>query len=236
MSIYTNSRQFANFKHLSDLSTIVQATFIISAIVYAVALISGYLQNQLLADIKIGMPVTQAEIIASDNREWSISLAGLIVFVVSAIIFLIWVHRVNKNLHAFDKPQLRFSPGWAVGWWFIPIMNFFRPYQIMSEIWKASKPDLDPDLKDVRGSPTSAIVGWWWASYLISNLISEIAGRLLISGESVDELINANYTYMAAHIVSIAGIFLLILMVKRISQNQEMRYNKLTKPPLQEAS
>ena len=34
--------------------------------------------------------------------------------------------------------------GWAIGPWFVPILNLFRPWQIAVETWEGS----DPDMRD----------------------------------------------------------------------------------------
>jgi hypothetical protein len=77
---------------------------------------------------------------AEENRDFASVLSGL-AGLATAIAFLMWIHRVSKNLYPLGAVGQRFSPGWAVGWWFVPVMFFFRPYQVMGEIWRGSSPD-----------------------------------------------------------------------------------------------
>ena len=51
-----------------------------------------------------------------------------VVYILTAVIFLMWLHRVSRNLQPLGSNGQRFSPGWAVGWWFIPILWFIFPY------------------------------------------------------------------------------------------------------------
>jgi len=51
------------------------------------------------------------------------------------VIFLRWIYRTNKNLHVLSSEHMTFSPGWSLGWYFIPVANLFKPYQAMKEIW-----------------------------------------------------------------------------------------------------
>ena len=37
-----------------------------------------------------------------------------------------------------DADHESFTPGWSVGWFFVPIMNPWKPFQAMREIWQAS--------------------------------------------------------------------------------------------------
>src|SRR5688500_9582042 len=43
-----------------------------------------------------------------------------LVFVVSVIVVAMWIHRAHANLRDAGLDGLEFSPGWAVGWYFIP--------------------------------------------------------------------------------------------------------------------
>jgi Domain of unknown function (DUF4328) len=35
----------------------------------------------------------------------------------------------------------RLSPGWAIGAWFVPVINFWFPFRIMVDIWRAGLPE-----------------------------------------------------------------------------------------------
>ena len=69
-----------------------------------------------------------------------VGLLDVAVLVATGITFLMWFHRVRANLPALGVTDARWSPGWAVGWWFVPVMSLFRPYQVAAEVWQASDP------------------------------------------------------------------------------------------------
>lgn len=46
------------------------------------------------------------------------------------VVFLCWVYRANYNCRQWGAAGMRFTPGWSVGWFFVPIMNLFRPLQV----------------------------------------------------------------------------------------------------------
>jgi hypothetical protein len=89
---------------------------------------------------------------------------------ISAVLLFVWFYRSHKNLRSFNTMGLKYSPGWAVGAWFIPILNLFRPYQITQEIWKAS----DPEASTVgwKQSKASLVVIFWWLSVLTYYIIN----------------------------------------------------------------
>jgi hypothetical protein len=91
---------------------------------------------------------------------------GLFVFYIATVVmFCVWTYRVNANIHALGAANLRFTPGWAVGWYFVPIANLWKPYQVMKEIWRASK-----NPSGWQDEASSSIVGWWWFWWIVSNV------------------------------------------------------------------
>ena len=62
-----------------------------------------------------------------------IGIVNLIVAIITGIITLIWFYRSNKNIHAFGAREVS-SPRMAVIWWFIPILNLWKPYQLAQQI------------------------------------------------------------------------------------------------------
>jgi hypothetical protein len=48
-----------------------------------------------------------------------------------------WIYRTNANAHLLGG-DMTISPGWSVGWYFVPVANLFKPYEGMKETWFAS--------------------------------------------------------------------------------------------------
>jgi hypothetical protein len=95
-------------------------------------------------------------------------LAGLLT---AMIAWCLWSFRVARNLRILDVGGLRFTPGWVVGWWFVPIMNIWRPMQVHQELWSASDPDGEYP-------PAPPWMFAWWAAWLLTGFVSNMAGRL----------------------------------------------------------
>src|SRR4029077_9871820 len=51
----------------------------------------------------------------------TVDIAGAVIVTTTSVMFLIWFRRLYSNLAALGAQELRSTPGWAVGWWFIPI-------------------------------------------------------------------------------------------------------------------
>jgi hypothetical protein len=98
----------------------------------------------------------------------------LVDFVVCVITFLMWLHRAYDNLPALGVTDRRWSPGWAVGWWFIPIMSLFRPYQLVKEVWQASAPTASPAW---RNQALPDFFRWWWGLLLLYLIVGVFLER-----------------------------------------------------------
>ncbi len=156
----------------------------------------------------------------------AIGYLHLVLLVPAAIIFLLWIHRAHKNLPALGAQRLEYTPGWAVGWFFVPIFAWFRPFQVVTEIWKASAPAVGHE-EDWQEAPTSSLISWWWALWLISNFGIRVA--TMTFGRSVD--ISA-YTTMTSVLIAgvaieILGAILAILLVRRIGARQDEKHTQL---------
>ncbi len=94
-------------------------------------------------------------------------LVGGAMMLAAVILVLTWTYRANANCRRLGATGMRFRPGWAVGWFFVPVANLWKPYQVMREIWAASR---DPDRWQTQAAP--AILKWWWGLFLVSLLFA----------------------------------------------------------------
>lgn len=217
------------FRSASNLTKWVCWLYVILAIVSAIAIASGYAQAELLNRAISGEVITWSEATANDTRVSLVGMAQFVLFFPSFIVFLIWIYRTHKNLPYLHAEGLRFTPGWSVGWFFVPIMNLFRPYQVVSETWKASNPEIDmSDSVSWQKSASSPIVGWWWAFFLISSFVAQIAVRIAFSGEELSDFLATTYAYMVSDAVDIVWIIITIFLVRGISQFQETKYGLIS--------
>ena len=94
-------------------------------------------------------------------------------------------HRTRPVASREDRAQreagvdgLEFTPGWAVGWFFVPIANLFKPFQAMRELWTASHGEADR-----FGGEAPTEVKLWWGAWLVGNIASTVGTRIILMGE-----------------------------------------------------
>lgn len=129
------------------------------------------------------------------------------------VLFCIWIPRANRNARALGATGLRFTPAWSVGWFFVPVMNLYKPYEAMREIWLASLPD------DAR--KRAPLLGWWWALCLVSGAASLLAFELMMAGP--DQWLLAARAHLYSDAVDIPLAIVAMLVVWRIHGMQERR-------------
>ncbi len=117
----------------------------LGVVVAAVGLWSSWQQLQLIQDLARGANIPDAVVEASDARQQLIGFGQLGVGLVSAVVFLMWTSAITKRLTQLGVIDMRYAPRWSVWGFIIPIVNLFRPYQVMSELWKASEVVPGPD-------------------------------------------------------------------------------------------
>lgn len=143
------------------------------------------------------------------------------VFVATVVFFLIWEHRAFSNLSALRAQNLEFSPGWAVGWWFIPFANLVKPFQAMRELWSESDPEYDADLGFLSTSPSApSMLGIWWACWILGNVANNVASRL-------DDVEIFPILMIISSIFDLIAGGLLIKIILDITKRQNARFERL---------
>lgn len=136
--------------------------------------------------------------------DW-LALPQVLLLLASVIVVGRWIYRAGANAHAMSD-EMSISPGWAVGWYFIPFANLIKPFQAMKEIWLASHragAGYEP-----RGS---AILGWWWGLWLLSNVLGNIIFRMEMNGAADSQMLATAYLVSTAINIPLCVVLIMIL-------------------------
>ena len=220
MDIYVSPRGRAN---------LVVGVFVVYILVEILLVAATLEELSLLQRITDGGAFTIEELIASDDRLASLGLLYVLVFVLLTVVFLVWLYRIRINEGDLGISGTRFSNGWSVWVWFIPIMNLFRPYQIMKEAWQASDPDAIPD--GWMQSAISPLLGWWWALWLVGGYASNVSARIFFGADDLESYITSDRLDLVSSALLIPSALLAIMIVRGISARQDMRYRRMQELP-----
>ncbi|MDX2361187.1 MAG: DUF4328 domain-containing protein [Crocinitomicaceae bacterium] len=172
---------------------------------------------KILLDVDAGMYLDP------ESAEMYLIIAGAtsvvytLVFLLSAIFFIMWFRRAYFNLHLLVSNKLRYSEGWAAGAWFIPIFNLFGPYNIATDLHTYTETMLldkgliEPDPKRIQ------IKNAWWALWIIGSILGNIGSRM------DDKMVNEGAVIaIIASVITIGAGLLAIKMIKNYSQMEEL--------------
>lgn len=152
--------------------------------------------------------------VAPGPFEGVLLLAQFLLLLVTAIATLRWLYLANANAHALGAADMMVSPGWAVGWYFVPLMNLAMPFVAMRELWKTSA-----NPKDWQLEPTPVAILAWWLAWLVSGIAGMIGFRLSLefgkSGAGAAE----TFAFVS-DFATIAAAMLLAWIVGRIQAMQ----------------
>lgn len=163
----------------------------------ALQVISSGMQLQLLHEFQLTDDVEEERWTNNDLREQWISYAYLTAYIVSGIVFIRWFRRAYFNLKVRYGTTL-FSEGWAAGAWFVPFISLYRPLQIFQEMFRGTGNALDRRGMTYQRVDRPAI-GIWWVLWLISDIGSQIALRLSLKAETVDEYVTITILDLVTH-------------------------------------
>src|SRR5690606_11491794 len=135
----------------------------------------------MVRDAMAGTPLTQAAIDAAVERQSQTFWAFLIVLVLTAIAFLRWVHVANKSLRHLGE-YLEYTRAQTVRSFFIPILNLFRPYTAVANLWRMSGPG-EGAARAV--APLPLFFKAWWLTWIGSGIVTRIASRLYTRAEDL---------------------------------------------------
>ena len=144
-------------------ANIVIITASLVVITILISIVSYIMQLQLLNEPLI----ERGDAMNNDFRVRVILYGFGLIRVVAFISFILWMRRAYFNLHQ-SKTSLLHTEGWAAGGWFVPILNFYIPYQILNEVWTKTQLKIRKEVESVN------LVSTWWLFYILVFCLSLI--------------------------------------------------------------
>ena len=204
--------RFSFVKDPTGLTSFLVTMLWLSLGIEVIMLLSNLAQLQLATTVPI--PVAAAKV--NDTRQQIIAIVFLCTFIVTGITFLKWIYRANLNSRGFGAPNMEFTSGWAVGWYFVPFANLIMPFKVMKEIWQVSG-----NPQHWKGEPGSPLLGWWWGLWLTSNFLGQLSSALSKHIKDAESLKTATITLIIAAIVGIPRCWVALKLVMTIHRRQQ---------------
>jgi hypothetical protein len=141
---------------------------------------------------------------ASLRTSGFVSMIFVYLMTLAIVLFLVWLARSRRNAQELSPGGSVPSGGWTIGAWFIPVVNFFVPRQLILDIGRASSASWEQQ----RGT---TLVNRWWIAWILHAVVLVVAGR--VAPGSMALLVVAE-TFM------ITAAVLLGLVIERVTAMQ----------------
>ena len=196
----------------------------VSVVLDLAGIASSWMQYSLLERLGAGETFPQEVLDGNDNREQLLGFAQIGLMLLTATVFLVWMHRAYKNLETFGERDLTFTPRAAVWAWFIPFANLVRPFKAMTELWRRS----DPADGEGLGSGAPGFMKAWWGVWLASNISGQFVMRSSASADTIPELLHVTATQAFSSVLSAVAGVLALIVVRDVAIRQSERGRQLT--------
>jgi hypothetical protein len=99
-----------------------------------------------------------------------------------------------------------------VGWYFVPLANVVKPYQVMMELWRRSHAGWV--------ARRSKLVVAWWGCWLLANALANVAARIFTQAQSDAQLANASAWLLVSYGLDVPMALLAMALVHRVTTLQ----------------
>jgi hypothetical protein len=207
------------YKEPGTLTTILSLLLLLGIVFSAFAALSDYWEYELLQTLQQGGDYTDEQIDQNDSRQALVAIVQVRLLLFTAIIFGMWTYRMSWNAHSIDESSMEISPGWAVGYYFIPVVNLWKPYSAIKDTFKTFTSQEEP----ISGG---SALGFWWFCWIVSNILGRVVFRLSMRTETVEELMQSTLFTLASDLFDILLHTAALMMVITLSRVCAGRFDK----------
>lgn len=176
-----------------------------------VATYGGFLEIGQLAAIRDTRSFDEAAVDELDRRLNVIRAIQGVVTLFAAVAFSVWTFRVVANAHAVAASKLEYSPEWAVGSYFVPIVNLYRPLLALREAY-------DTFCVRLGEAPQRGLLYLWWAAFVSSTFAATIIVRVVSNAKTIDAILQHSRVETAACGLAAVLDIVAILVVSRVGR------------------
>lgn len=200
--------------------TVLVKLCLVGSLIGAIANILTSLSQQSLFAQAQADGLTLDEAYAELGLEFFVApMAQLLFLLAGYVITGMWIYRIASNTRFSVGPRyMDFTPGWAVGWYFIPFANLWKPYQSMKELWTLNFAK-DP----AYPAEASLLLPLWWLLWLAWNGVSNVAGRMTWGAKTFEQESSASVANIVSDSIGIPLCLVFLFIVHRLYLAQKAR-------------
>lgn len=150
-----------------------------------------------------------------DNVGAVVGTLYTLAFIATVIANGMWIYRASSNAGHMAPSSARITPGWSVGWYFIPFANLVKPYEAMRQTWVTS---LDPGAQLDAAGPS--LLHQWWFGWLVGGFLATASLRIALNSSEIAPLRTGEILGLAGAILLIWSAFLFIKVQHAVTAAQ----------------
>jgi hypothetical protein len=179
----------------------------------------GTIVANVLGVITFGRALEDESVVIRGDADLSTFLTLVVfmiqyaVFLAAGIVFIVWLFRARANAEALMSFRHRLSRPWLVLGWIVPVVSFWFPYQLVSDVWRTSDPR--------RTGRASGLVLGWWLLFLLYELAWGFPVGVLIDTVDPADAQLASAANVLLALVGFVAAGLAVSVTWRIASMQE---------------
>lgn len=170
---------------------------------------SGWFSYGVVVDYLDEVPgVTESDLEAADSVALLTGLPTLVTVLAAGVVFIVWLSFARRNSEIlYGKAGHRRTTAW-VGWgWFVPVVSFWFPYQVVQDVYRPST------------RLPGTVVRWWWAAFA-TRLFLGWVGQFLGDDVSADKLRTIAVISTLTAVLGVVAAVLVIRIIRQITEGQ----------------
>ena len=186
------------------------------------------------SDILTGVPGC-VRLIEAQSEYSQAKDSGSLLFVLLVVTFLTatfafgaFTHRASRNLLTLKSNGQGFTPEKGVFWFFVPIFNLVKPWQVYRELFRGSDPVVttDDELAWKKNGKVPAVVNVWAGIFVVVFLFNTLTvGRIWYRvRETLNDVVIAHQRLIIADFLLVVLGIAAIIVVIELHRRQEARH------------
>jgi hypothetical protein len=157
------------------------------------------------------------ELDTAEKLSVLVSTPVALLMLVAGVVFILWAYNARINAERLTPAtEHRRSRVWVWLGWFVPVVNFWFPKQVIDDIWRAS----DPRQQNVplRQRTKDKLTTLWWTGFVLMWLLDRAYVRSYRDGAmATDSFRNVAVLSLLSAVAGAVAAYFVVQVVQRVS-------------------
>lgn len=118
-----------------------------------------------------------------------------------------FLYLASRNAQLINDDPKAITPGWFVGWYFVPIANLWMPFTAMKQTWGRLFPSQ---------SDTPQWLAIWWFSWVGMNIFDRILSRMAVP-DNLPDYLTYNNAFMVSGVLWLVPTYFFLRIIREVT-------------------